>query len=265
MRTYPISLSILGLAALSLLALDGCGGGNGTPPGPVRSETRSFQSLQFQVEIDKAAYTPGETMQMTFRVTNTGPNTVNLKTRGARLYHFQVIKNIETPEGLRFPPGSPLGTPGVDLSFAPGETKTFHETWDLKFVQEKYVPGGSYSVKAYLSARLLNGTQEIAPERDLTSATIRMEIKAPCRQDPLYAAPGEVLVGVREADLTPAMRSYIEKIGTEKGRIGSGERLSLHLQLKSDVCIQDAIPYLKANPKVRYAERNGIGSAGGGG
>jgi hypothetical protein len=260
MRTSGIFLAIWSLVAFSLLALDGCGSGNGTPPGPVFSETRSYESLEYRVEADKAVYAPGETMQLTLRITNTSAKTVIFQTVTTSFYRFRIARPETAPEGHDFPPRFP----GSDsqLLFAPGETRLFRYSWNFDLTRGRVTPGGTYFITAHFLLFPLNIT---LPPEQLSTPTIAVELNAPCRQDPLFAVPGEVLIGIRTADNNDQeLTRYIEQIGTITDRDEFGENAGIDVTLKSDSCIADAIAYLEANPKIRYATPNGTGKIGGG-
>lgn len=265
MRVLRFSLPGLGLLALSLLALDGCGGGSETKLGPQVSPTRSFQTLQFQVETDKAVYTPGQNMKLTFRVTNTGTDPVSIVYSDSDTHRFRLTRAENSHESIQFPPQDFMGRPESVLTIAPGQTQTFQRAWNLSLWQNKPVPGGYYVVTAKMTGRIQSIPAGSQQENDLMSNPLTVRLWTPCEQDPLYAVPGEVIVGIYSADTdNQELIRFIETIGTiSSRRVTNTQNPWMLVTLNPDFCIADAVSYLETNPKIRYADPNGIGMGGG--
>ena len=161
-RFVPLCTVALCACLLPSALLCGCGGSSSTPvtvaatqtinaDGTVTSAPRTYNNLQFTLTTNKAAYARGEAVQCTFAIKNIGAQTVTTNSSEG-FYRYGVYQggNLVGPE---LQGGGAVAYP---LTFAPGETKTFTDTWDQKSQQNTAVAAGAYTLKFWLSATFLD-------------------------------------------------------------------------------------------------------------
>lgn len=156
-------------ALLISMLLSGCGDGNNTM---AANQTGHFGSLEFALTTTKTTFARGEHVPLIFTVKNTGSQTVNL-VGGGCMTLFKVVQ-----AGRDISPGFACGAGGYTFSLAPGETRTFNETWDQKDPNGNLVPAGQDTITMWLTAGNVNGTDltESETEQDLSSNPIRITV-----------------------------------------------------------------------------------------
>jgi hypothetical protein len=170
MRKYGASLC--GLICFVMM-LAGCGGGDGTGPAPAAvTSTRQYQSLQFTLTT-RTAFRRGETVPMTFTVKNVGSQTVTafLGPPEADAQVSQGGRQI-----WRWSDGKAFPAVVYNLSFAPGESKTYQLDWDQKDSQGDAVPSGTYALKPWFNTGRINGVP-VSPQQDLAAEPIEVVIR----------------------------------------------------------------------------------------
>ncbi len=156
-------LALLAAFALGATLSDGptwAQGGAGTPP-LTPSGSRglplpgrlvlpdSRQSAGSRVRTDRARYAPGQTVHMTFIVTNTTKKTVNYDFPSGQHYDFSV-HNTDGKEVWRWSKGRMFTESLTHLALPPGKSITFRGDWNGRDAQKKTVPPGRYTVSARL-------------------------------------------------------------------------------------------------------------------
>ena len=154
-------------AATVALALSGCGGGTGTDSPTEVTSTRRHGPLEFTLTTRRAARR-GETVPITFSVTNTGGQTVNA-TVGPPEAISRVTRAGEEVWNWARNKGFP--TVVYDLSLAPRASKTYSLDWDQRDNEGRPVPAGVYRVHAWFTAGRLDGAA-VNPETDLAADPI---------------------------------------------------------------------------------------------
>lgn len=243
-----------------LASLSGCGGGGTTTTYPILSAPKRFGTLEFTVGTTKATFASQETIQVTFTVKNTGAEAVTLASSIAYVYQIQVRHGDDSVWSV--PPDKfATPSPATTLTLAPGETKTFTASWNQFLVQDGPVPGGMYMVAASILANTINGVKPDKPDA-LKANPIPIRIDGPCPGDPVFAVPGEVLVGVQPDRDGKAEAAFLSHYGSILRY--DPDFHDYRIKLRYGLCIMPAIEQLKVRPEIRYAEPNGLGTLGGG-
>ncbi len=158
-RFVPLRTAALCACLLSSALLTGCGGGSSTPTtsvlpttnadGSLTSAPRSYNHLQFTLTTNKAVYATGEAVQFTLTITNTGTQAITITVYGATTGR-QVLQG----NTMIFPgPGEGQGAVIHTITYAPGETKTYTDTWAQKNMQNAQVAPGQYCIVNWYKAR----------------------------------------------------------------------------------------------------------------
>jgi hypothetical protein len=149
------------LAMILSLLLSGCGGGDST----TATGNRRFGPLEFALTTTKTTFARGEQVPLTFTVKNTSQRTVTA-IGGGCVDLWRVIQG-----GRDITPPSGCGAAGYMFTFAPGETKTFNDTLDLRDANNNIEPAGVDVITVWFTAGNINGT-------DMTDAQVEHNLAA---------------------------------------------------------------------------------------
>ena len=147
----------LGLAALALFALPGCGGGDGnvTPDiDPTVGSIRRVGDLELNLVADKRAYRMGEPIQFAYTIKNVGTSSVTLSYPGT--IFIPAISQNGTQIPISPQGGGATITP-VTVTLAPGQVSTDYYQWSTLYPAGTPIPAGTYSVYGYPGFVTLGG------------------------------------------------------------------------------------------------------------
>lgn len=152
----------LGLAALALFALTGCGGGEGNvTPGidPTVGQTRQFNNLEFNLTTTKRSFALDETVPLNFSIKNLSQNPVTITTLSGP-ERFEITRNGQV---VGTGPGGTGGS--YSLTLAAGERRQF--AYDYFFASSTNV-AGDYQVLVWIEALTVNN-QSVSEETAKTT------------------------------------------------------------------------------------------------
>lgn len=138
----------LALAVVGMAALSGCGSDSG-------GDRSGFTPLQFNLTATKTAYAPGEAVPLTLTVKNAGNQPVTLVMSSAQLFDTTATLGLNTV--WQKSATMAYATVITTVTYAPGETKTYMDSWNQKDSQGKAAPTGQYSLKYWLTPLTING------------------------------------------------------------------------------------------------------------
>ena len=142
----------LGLAALALFALTGCGGGDGNVVAPVLTSTaRSASNLELTVSLPKSTYARGEAVPFTMTVKNVSTQTVGVDYNSPSAYPL-----IKQGASLVWSSVSGVSSPRT-TQLTPGQTLTFTGTWAQVNSSEAQVSAGNYTFQGWFDVAAVNG------------------------------------------------------------------------------------------------------------
>ena len=105
-------------------------------------------NIEYYMQTDSAVYALGEDVEMLYRVTNLGIETVSYGFTGGRQYSFQVEKDGETFFNTDLWPDTLAMT---SLTLNPSESAEFTETWDMTDISGNPAGPGHYDVTGGLN------------------------------------------------------------------------------------------------------------------
>ena len=153
----------LGLAALTLFALTGCGGGDGNvTPLPLASTTRQVGDLQLRTTLTKTAFAPGEAVPFTLFLKNVGSQAVTLT-------YPPTVPGSYIKQGDTDIWTSLLGGVGstTTSTLQPNEEKSYAGTWDQSALTGVATPlSGAFTFRAWFHLTSIND----GPGNDMTTA-----------------------------------------------------------------------------------------------
>ncbi|MDR7543961.1 MAG: BsuPI-related putative proteinase inhibitor [Armatimonadota bacterium] len=130
--------------------------------GSATRATRTVGDLRLDLEVAKPAFRPGEPVAVILRVTNTAGVAVTV-TFGGQLY--DVI--VQQRGALVWQWSHDKGFAQVvrNLELAPGQTRSYHVTWDQRDLQGRPVEPGTYEISGVLMAAQRSGPSraEVGP------------------------------------------------------------------------------------------------------
>jgi hypothetical protein len=146
-----------------------------TIPGSVKAG-----DIAAKISLDKPNYSQGETVYITFSVTNNSSNTIKYTFNNSKVYDFTITKGGATI--YQWSKGRFFADVITYLTINPGETKTFPEKWDMKDNTGKLVSNGTYQVNfflalsspntVYASTSLIIGTESAPIFKDVTDPVL---------------------------------------------------------------------------------------------
>lgn len=162
------------ISASTLLV--GCGGGghDTAAPSPAQTITTTghYKSLLFTLTTQNA-YARGQKLSYVFTAQNTDTQpvqaSINAAGTDASISQGSSVLWQSTKVGS-FPGGS------FNVTFAPGETKTFNGTWDQTDLQGAAVPSGQYSLKVWLLASDVNHALVSDAQTQLSASPVQITI-----------------------------------------------------------------------------------------
>ena len=105
--------------------------------------------LELTLEVERQAYAAGEPVRLTFTVENVGVETKTLRFSSGQHYDFVVASGGQ--EVWRWSADKAFIQALTSLTLAPGEKKTFTETWRQADNEGQQVPAGEYEVTGVLT------------------------------------------------------------------------------------------------------------------
>jgi hypothetical protein len=150
-KRASIRCAVMMLTAL----LIGCGGGELPPSGPIVSTPRQFSPFQLTVSANRATYSRGEPIPLTLTVRNISTQPVTAISNFAFFVGGRVTLHGRTVWDTTL--GNHAAVIG-NLSFQPGETRSFALNWDQTDLQGNSVAIGQYTLKLWFAPDTINGT-----------------------------------------------------------------------------------------------------------
>ena len=141
------------VCGFAVLALTGCGGGDGnvTPP-PLASTVRQVGNLRLRTKLTKTAFAPGETVPFTLIIKNVGSQAVTLTYAPSATNAY--IKQGDTDIWTDL-----LGGVAIDLTstLEPNEEQSYAETWNQSALTGVSEPlSGTFTLRAWFDLISIN-------------------------------------------------------------------------------------------------------------
>ncbi|MEW6378654.1 MAG: beta-propeller domain-containing protein [bacterium] len=118
---------------------------------PSDQQNQKVVKLDYQVKTDQAEYEAGETVEITFTVTNADTVPVTLNFTSGRQFDV-TITSAGKSKVWQMSSGSAYTMALGTLQLARGESKEFHARWNQKNDQGQSVAAGTYTVEAFLTS-----------------------------------------------------------------------------------------------------------------
>ncbi len=143
---------LLGLTALALFAVAGCGGGdNSVTPPILTSPTRQASTLELAVTLPKSTFARGEAIPYTMTVKNVSAQTLPVD------YNVPAVFPIVKQNGTTiFTAVSGVSSPRTG-SLSLGQVLTLTGTWDQTDLNGAQVTAGTYTFQSWLDASSVTG------------------------------------------------------------------------------------------------------------
>ncbi|NNM32459.1 MAG: hypothetical protein HKO53_05310 [Gemmatimonadetes bacterium] len=148
-RSILIALLTLSLAAF----LGGCSENSPTAPVPTQTQNRVVSTdgaLELSLSTERASYTEGQSIPITFSVRNTGSQSTTYRFNSTKQHDIRADEDDATV--WRWAHGRSFGRAITSITLKPGESRTWTEIWDQTSDAGDEVETGTYELVGVLPA-----------------------------------------------------------------------------------------------------------------
>jgi hypothetical protein len=210
MRTVTLLLilaSLIGLAVVGTSPAQSLSRQSLTSDGD--TQVQQTGALFATVLTDKPEYALGEPVQLTLRVRNASPFTVTVTMPTGQDFDF-IVRTLAGPEVWRWSHDQAFTQAVREVTFAPGETKTFTASWDQRDNDGQPVGPGFYAVTGVFTS----------------SPPVRSASR-------VFAIRSTAATPTATATATPPPGTLVASVATDKSTYALGEPVQFTLQVRN--------------------------------